>query len=948
MNPIQHRPLGTHIGSLFCLGLGLLVAQTQGAQTDPSGLSNALKKVPAAPIFLREPDVLAPGIVRSAPSVQAPAGYAVPNGRVGPLAPGLQPVQHTVTLKALSALQRQQLEQEDAFEATTHSQGRLRVGIGRPFEEPLTVESQTGVGWFMLSNGWRICSILVTSPGAVGLRVHLEQIELPTGVRVLAYSPEQLIPETPITDKMLAGQTEIWTPTTFGERVVLECQAPPGADIGSVRFKLTAVSHLYRQLDAVVEPQAFVCENDVSCYPAWGSPAAGVGRMYFIDNGSEYLCTGALLNTSPSSYVNYFLTANHCIGDPTVASTLEVYWFFQTTSCHGQVPTLDSLPASQGGADFLAGSSANDFTLLRLHQAAPAGATFLGWTTAAPAMGGTAVGIHHPGLPPGDYKRISFANLTSFDADFLYVQWTSGTTEPGSSGSPLLNASQQVLGQLWGGNAVCPPNGLSQYGRFDVTYPAISSWLELAAQNDVCSGALPLTDNVYHTQYTGHATDDATPCAGSISAGVWFTFTPAATGTATVDTCPSDFDTVLEAFSGSCGSLNSLGCNDDACGYQSTLSFPCRAGATYHLCAGGFGGASGNLQIRAHVLWKHLALTGDLGFGSLPAGQTATRTLRLSNTGNTTLTVSQITYPDGFTGAWTGQIAPGGSQDIPVLFAPVAQAAYGGNLVISSDVDTGARTAAITGSGYFPLTNTWTLWWQHTNGSLAIWTMNGTNAVQSAHLSPPSSGPAWRVVGVGDFNQDSQPDLLFRSAEGALAAWLMNGSVRQSSGSLTPSQVDTNWQVMATADFDNDGQKDIVWQRNGALAIWLMHGLVSTQTLHFNPAWVDPSWRLAAAADFNGDSQPDLLWQNLEGRLAVWFMSGTNRIGTAHLSPGSVDPHWRMGAVSDFNADGHPGLVWQHSSGALAYWQMAGTNCVHSGRLNPGLVDPDWMIVGPR
>lgn len=134
--------------------------------------------------------------------------------------------------------------------------------------------------------------------------------------------------------------------------------------------------------------------------------------------------------------------------------------------------------------------------------------------------------------------------------------------------------------------------------------------LQLCAQgvaptNDMCSGAVVLADNVYYAENTATATDDTgLPCSynGTVYKGVWFAYTAVRTGTLTVDTCPSTFDTKMEMFSGTCGSPTSLGCNDDACGVQSMMSLPCVAGTTYHICAGGFNGASGNLQIRARAV----------------------------------------------------------------------------------------------------------------------------------------------------------------------------------------------------------------------------------------------------------------------------------------------------------------------------------------------------------
>jgi hypothetical protein len=117
---------------------------------------------------------------------------------------------------------------------------------------------------------------------------------------------------------------------------------------------------------------------------------------------------------------------------------------------------------------------------MRLRQSPPSGAAPLNWSTDPASSGETVTCIHHPG---GSYKRISFGNKIGSTGNFWGVQWNSGVTEPGSSGSPLLNGNHQVIGQLnagFGGGAGSScgdPNAPDQFGRFDVTYPAIQQWL---------------------------------------------------------------------------------------------------------------------------------------------------------------------------------------------------------------------------------------------------------------------------------------------------------------------------------------------------------------------------------------------------------------------------------------------------------------------------------------
>src|SRR5262245_47520699 len=98
--------------------------------------------------------------------------------------------------------------------------------------------------------------------------------------------------------------------------------------------------------------------------------------------------------------------------------------------------------------------------------------------------------------------------------------------------------------------------------------------------NDACAGAIPLTNAVPFAMSTGTATStgDPVPACGPLANGVWFNFIPSLSGQVTVSCCGSSFDTVLAVYTGSCGSLASVGCNDDGCGTQSTLQFTGTAG----------------------------------------------------------------------------------------------------------------------------------------------------------------------------------------------------------------------------------------------------------------------------------------------------------------------------------------------------------------------------------
>ncbi len=120
-----------------------------------------------------------------------------------------------------------------------------------------------------------------------------------------------------------------------------------------------------------------------------------------------------------------------------------------------------------------------------------------------------------------------------------------------------------------------------------------------APANDLCAGALLITGTGYtNTQSTEWASSIDDPgIPAYIGNGVWYAYAATNNGVVSVDTHGSSFDTVLSAFSGACGSLDSLGYGDnDGPFLTSVLSIGVTKGVTYYFLAGGSQDETGILQ----------------------------------------------------------------------------------------------------------------------------------------------------------------------------------------------------------------------------------------------------------------------------------------------------------------------------------------------------------------
>lgn len=376
---------------------------------------------------------------------------------------------------------------EDAAGLSTPAKGVKRIGGFIDLVHPVTVAgSEVSQGaWRSLPDGSMVWAATLHAGGAIGQRIHFAQLAVPPGGRVLLYNSTN-----PQERYVVEGPGPVWSATCFSEDVVVECLMPPGVPFEDVALAIDRTVYVYAGPGEWNWAKAAgSCNLDVTCHPAWSTTANGVGGLGTIGSTGFLWCTGTLVvDSDPTTDIPYFLTAYHCVSSASEARTIEVYWLYQTSSCNGAVPNPAGVPRTSGGADFLAGTSAsaaNDFALLRLRNAPPPGITFVGWASGAVSDGTGITGIHHPS---GDYKRISFGAvkqsvLSRFTGrpatNYWGVQWSSGVTEPGSSGSPLFeSATQRIIGQLWGGYSSCSaPNDPDAYGRFDKTLPVVMQYL---------------------------------------------------------------------------------------------------------------------------------------------------------------------------------------------------------------------------------------------------------------------------------------------------------------------------------------------------------------------------------------------------------------------------------------------------------------------------------------
>ena len=411
----------------------------------------------------------------------------------------------------------------------SHAGVPMQVGFARDVADLADVAAfNRQLAWEPLEDGGKVAAISVTSPGATALRMGLRVDALPEGAMLRFYAPDASPVDVPASDVLqalamnaAAGVTgaaalTYWSPVVEGDTIALEIEIPAHVAAKSVRVSAPTISHLETSAaQSFALPKAGTvdtCEVDAMCYTSqWGNEINATARIIFTDAGSSYVCSGTLLaDKDSSSNVPYFLTANHCVSNQAAASTVQSFWFYNSTACNSGTRN-PSFTAIAPGAALLYASATTDTSFMRLTSPPPAGTGYSGWNASASTPQGASVtGIHHP---LGSYTRISFGSIGAYSvchstgdttftcsgsgsagSTFYAINWATGETQEGSSGSGLyLDNGRYLIGQLFGGNSSCATPGQDWYGRFDVSYSNgnLGQWL---ANTQASAGPAPQFD----------------------------------------------------------------------------------------------------------------------------------------------------------------------------------------------------------------------------------------------------------------------------------------------------------------------------------------------------------------------------------------------------------------------------------------------------------------------
>tara|TARA_B100000809_G_scaffold265723_1_gene325467 strand:+ start:949 stop:3183 length:2235 start_codon:yes stop_codon:yes gene_type:complete len=363
----------------------------------------------------------------------------------------------------------------------------FRFGI----EHDVAFSKENSGSWAELDNGDRIWRLGVKAEDATSISFLFDRFVLHKGAELFIWNSArtEFLGSFSFKNNKKAGVFPV--SLLHSDAVVIEYLVPAGVDEGELSLGMVvqgyrAIINQYEDEERGPYGNSGACNINVNC-PEGADWQIEKKSVALIIDGGNASCTGALVNNTANDGTPYFLTANHCLGNPNTW----VYLFnHEATNCNGSSgPTLQTISSG----DLVASNGGSDFALIELSSAPPASyeVQYVGWDRSDDESVTASTSIHHPS---GDVMKICFDEDNPYHANqggaaVWYIdEWEDGVTEPGSSGSPLFDQNHRIIGQLYGGYAACSGevnNGEADwYGRFGVSWDGdspetrLKDWLD--------------------------------------------------------------------------------------------------------------------------------------------------------------------------------------------------------------------------------------------------------------------------------------------------------------------------------------------------------------------------------------------------------------------------------------------------------------------------------------
>src|SRR5205823_12379169 len=123
------------------------------------------------------------------------------------------------------------------------------------------------------------------------------------------------------------------------------------------------------------------------------------------------------------------------------------------------------------------------------------------------------------------------------------------------------------------------------------------------------------------------------------------------------------------------------------------------------------------------------------------------------------------------------------------------------------------------------------IWQNDQTRQVTVWFMGGAQGATMLTWAwiAQTGVPGWTIVGVADLNGDGHPDLIWQNDQTRqVSVWFMGGAQGTTFLGWTwiAATGAAGWRVVGVGDFNNDGHADLVWQNDGTrqASVWYLGG----------------------------------------------------------------------------------------------------------------------------
>ena len=481
---------------------------------------------------------------------------------------------------------------------------------------------------------------------------------------------------------------------------------------------------------------------------------------------------------------------------------------------------------------------------------------------------------------------------------------------------------------------------------------------------------------------------------------VWWQWTAPANGDITLDTCGSDFDTLLGVYTGTViNALSETTSSDDStsCNLQSEVSFFARAGVTYFIAVDGFNGYTGNIALNWNFSSSSIpspsisivpAIGATITGGSNGPFSPSIASYSVTNVGTANQNIILTTPP--WLSASTGRfsLTPGDSVSVsfsisslastmpPGIYSGVVDFGHFARAVIlnltsgtlsndnfQSAIDISGQTQVVWNNtlaskevgepNHAGRTGGKSVWWKWTAPKSGIVTIDTKGSTFDTVLAIYSGNSLAQLTALAANDDDDDDSSLLSkvtlSASPNVTYYIAVDGYNGKSGGLHLNITgDVDVEVIPKAvknDFNGDGKADILWRHatTGQNYLYFMNGSSAIGGGLINTI-ADLNWQIKGIADFNGDNKADILWRNTAtGLNYIYFLDGAALIGHGEVNT-VADLNWKISGVADFNGDSKADILWRNAATGLNYiYFLDGTALIDHGEINT-VADLNWKI----